>query len=303
MNRLITKKDVEEILNKLGNIGDNNTFLRIKNLDHYQTAFVHKSFLFEKDPSVNFTPKESNERLEFLGDGFIGSVVGNYLIERFEKEQEGVLTKVRTRLVRSSMLHRFARFLHLGQFILLSPKVEKLTTKGPNKGRNNPRLYEDCFEAFTGAVIQDFGDEEGYRYVKRFLLLIIEHVVDFAELILNNENFKDTLQRYFQSLKWPNPVYIDLSEVGPSHMRIFTKGVFLDKDLLLQLPLKVQKQTVDFHHETLKTCGKINAASIIDYSEKENSWIIGIGNANKKNIAEQSASSLGLCNLNVHHNW
>lgn len=302
-NRLITRADVEEILNKLGGIGDGGKNLCIKSLEPYQTAFVHKSYPHEIDPSLDFSPKESNERLEFLGDGFIGAAVGKYLVDRFEDEQEGFLTKIRTRLVRTSMLHRFARFLMIGSFILLSPQVQRLTHIGPNKGRNNPRLYEDCFEAFIGAMIQDFGDEEGYRYVKRFLVNIIEYLVDFADIILSNENFKDTLQRYFQSLKWKNPVYIDLAEHGPSHMRIFTKGVFLEKENLEKLSEKVQRQTIDYHQEQLRSSNAKLREAIEKHCEDTGTWLIGIGVGNKKNAAEQGCCSIGLCNLDIHHNW
>ena len=302
-NKLITRANVEDILNKVAPLGDDGNRLVIKSLDPYQTAFVHKSYLHELDPTLNYTPKESNERLEFLGDGFIGATVGKYLIDRFEGEQEGFLTKIRTRLVRTSMLHRFARFLSIGRFILLSPQVQRLTHIGPNKGRNNPRLYEDCFEAFVGAIIQDFGDEEGYRYAKRFLVNIIEYVVDFADIILSNENFKDTLQRYFQSLKWRNPVYIDLTESGPSHLRSFSKGVFLEKDNLLQLSEKVQKQTIEYHNEQIKcSSGKLREA-ILAHCSDTSSWLIGIGVGNKKAAAEQSCSSIGLANLSIHSNW
>jgi ribonuclease-3 len=302
-NRLITLTDVEDILNKLGPIGDNGTPLKIKSLIPYQTAFVHKSYSHETDPLLNFIPVESNERLEFLGDSYIGAVVGKYLIDRFPEEQEGFLTKIRTRLVRTNMLHRFARFLGIGSFILLSPQVQRLTHIGPNKGRNNPRLYEDCFEAFIGALIQDFGDEEGYRYAKRFLLGIIEHIVDFADIISTNENFKDTLQRYYQSLKWKNPVYVDLDECGPSHIRNFTKGAFLEKENLERLSEKVKKQTIEYHHEQLRCSNSKLREAIEKHSEDTGTWLIGLGLGTKKACAEQSCSSIALCNLDIHPSW
>jgi len=312
MNRLVTVNEVEDILNRLRNIGDNNVRLRIKSLSHYQLAFVHKSYTHEVDPTLPFIPTESNERLEFLGDGFIGAVIGKYLIDRFEEEQEGFLTKIRTRIVRSEMLHRFARFLAIGQFILLSPQVERLTYVGPNKGRNNPRLYEDCFEAFAGAIIQDFGDEEGYKYVKRWVISIVEHIIDFADIILCNENFKDTLQRYFQSQtvetngetkKWPNPLYIDLAESGPSHMKVFTKGVFLKKAFLEMLSDDVIVQTKRYSKDMTERSSTTISKAINEYCEKNDCYLIGLGMGNKKGIAEQSASSIGLCNLHIDHNW
>ena len=297
-NKLIQKHQVEQILNKLGNIGDNGNELKINNLIYYQTSFVHKSYLHEVDPSF-FKPPESNERLEYLGDSFLGAVVANYLINRFNTEQEGFLTKIRTRLVRSSMLYRFARFLGFGEFILLSQHIERLTKTGSNKGRNNPRLYEDCFESFIGAIIQDFGDEVGYKYAKRFIINIVEHIIDFSDLILCNENFKDILQRYFQSLKWANPVYIDLHESGPSHMKSFIKGIFLNVENIKELPLKIQENIKSYQKETISQQNTMVQSTINNIIKQQECSLIGIGISNKKNAAEQLASNIALCCLEI----
>ena len=298
-NRLISREEIEDILNKVGPIGDDGIPLTVQSVIPYQTAFVHKSFPHEMDPSINFIPKESNERLEFLGDGFIGSIVGKYLIDRFPEEQEGFLTKIRTRLVRTSMLHRFARFLSIGSFILLSPQVQRLTHIGPNKGRNNPRLYEDCFEAFVGAIIQDFGDEQGYRFAKRFIVGLIEYLVDFAELIMHNENLKDRLQVSFQARKWKNPVYIDLDEQGPSHNRSFKKGTFLEKENLETLSDKIQTQVIMYHQEQLRCASGNLKEAICNHSEKTETWLIGLASGNKKAVAEQACAQIALCNLDI----
>jgi len=307
VNILIQKHQVEDILNKVKNIGDNDNKLSINNLIYYQTSFVHKSYLHDVDSSL-FVPPESNERLEYLGDSFLGAIIANYLINRYNTEQEGFLTKIRTRLVRSSMLYRFARYLELGKYILLSNHIEKLTSMGSNKGRSNPRLYEDCFEAFIGAIIQDFGDELGYKYANRFITSIIEHVIDFSELILYNENFKDTLQRYFQSLKWNNPTYIDLYESGPFHNKIFIKGIFIRREYYLQLAPDVQKNIEIFHNDTINS--KTTVSYVTDIINQKSSdvngneyKIIGIGSANKKNTAEQNASNTALCCLQIDINW
>jgi dsRNA-specific ribonuclease len=316
MNKLVEKKDIENILNKLGNIGDNEKFLEINSLDIYQTAFVHKSYLNEEydlcDINGNlFIPKSSYEVLEFNGDSFLGAVIANYLCLRFPEEQEGFLTKMRTRLVRSSMLYRFARFLGLGEYILLSRQVENLTRFGSNKGRNNPKLYEDCFEALIGAIIKDFGDEHGYKIAKRFILNIIEYIIDFQELVLCNENHKDTLQRFFQSqnkianekglFPWSNPTYQEIQNTGPSHMKLFIKGIFLPKKNCLQLNPKIQES---IHKHSF---GIIDGVSfdtstrnyIKNYTQENDSFIIGIGCANKKCIAEQLASNIALITLHI----
>ncbi|KAJ3384539.1 hypothetical protein HDU80_000908 [Chytriomyces hyalinus] len=300
--RQITQLDVEAILNKVSLIGDNGSFLKIQSLVPYQLAFVHKSYVQDQPNG------QSNEVLEFLGDAFLGAVVGKYLIDRFDQEQEGFLTKTRTRLVRSNMLYQFARYLGLGEFLLLSPQVEKLTLLGPNKGRNNPRFYEDTFEAFVGAIIQDFGDEAGYKYAKRFIVSIIEHVVDFADILLCNENHKDVLQRYFQSRtlptdehkKWPNPVYIDLSSGGSFHSKLFVKGVFLKRDLLATLSKNVQDHCMRYHLEQIRVNeGTVVTEKIKAHVESTDAVLIGMASAAKKIVAEQECSSIALCCLDV----
>ena len=298
-NKLVGKNQVEDILNKLGNIGDNGVRLEVKDVVYYQTAFVQKSYMHEVDKKL-FIPPESNERLEFLGDSFIGAIVANYLVRRFHSQQEGFLTKLRTRIVRSSMLYNFARYLKLGGYILVSVHIQRLTELGSNKGRNNPRLYEDCFESFVGAIIQDFGDEDGYRYAKRFLVNIIEHLIDFAELITCNENFKDILQRYFQSLKWSNPVYIDLYESGPSHMKNFIKGIFIEANYFGTLSFDVQQNIKNYQTQTILQQG-FSVRNVINDIIKDNScYLIGLGSGNKKSVAEQTTSQIALSVLEIN---
>lgn len=291
-NSFISKEEVEGILNRISPLGDDGNPLKINNLKIYRTSFAHKSYIQEHGTGYF---EESNERLEFLGDSFLGSVTATYLIERFPTQQEGFLTKLRTRIVRSSMLYRFARFLGLGQHILLSHQNEKLTNIGPNKGRNNPKLYEDTFEAFIGAVIQDFGDELGYRYAKRFIIGIIEYIIDFSELILCNENFKDSLQRYFQSRKWQNPVYIDLFDSGPSHAKSFVKGVFIKMEYFEELEESIQNVIKNYQDSIGLSCKR----AVQHYNEFNNTFLVGLASASKKSIAEQNSSSVAMGNLNI----
>ena len=66
----------------------------IKHKSHYIQALMHRSFLEELEDDDT-----SNERLEFLGDSVLSVVVAEYLFEKFPKENEGFLTKVRSKLV------------------------------------------------------------------------------------------------------------------------------------------------------------------------------------------------------------
>lgn len=295
MNRLVSVDTVEGILNSLGNIGDNETFLKIRDLTVYQTAFVHKSFLTQPHGILHFQPESDNDVLEFLGDACLNFAVAQYLVSRYPDQREGFLTKLRARLVRTDSLYRFARFLKLGDFLLVSSQTEQAT----NFGRANPRFYEDCFEAFIGAVIQDFGDEEGYRYAKRFIVKIMEDQVDFASLIMNNPNHKDVCQRYYQSVKWPNPVYINLDEQSPSHQRAFTKGLLLGEKELSHFAIKNQAVVKDFHERCLQSLTKTGREEVGDTGL----FIVGTGSATKKSVAEQECAKMALLNLGIPLNW
>ena len=303
MNKLLTKEAVENVLNFYDNIGDNGSRLEIRNLNVYQTAFVHQSLLTHGDPDLQYVPEDSFERLETVGDSFVGAVVVTYLFKRFPTEREGFLTQTRSKLVKTKALYRFARILGLGDYLLLSPQVERLSTTSANKGRNNPRHYEDIFEAFVGAIVIDFGDEDGYRYAKRFLVNLIENCIDFADLILCNENHKDTLQRYFQSMKWPNPIYDDLDEQGPSHMRRFTKGVFLRKEFAQTFPERTLNDILEYHNRMIRTSYPQIARKIEQLSMEKDAYVLGIGTENKKASAEQQCSKQALICIGVDLNW
>ena len=66
-------------------------------------------------------------------------------------------------------------------------------------GRKNARILEDCFEAFIGALMMDFGfEQDGYKLCSQFIINIIEKSVDITELIIHDDNFKDQLMRFYQ---------------------------------------------------------------------------------------------------------
>jgi len=227
----------------------------INNFNLYVKAFTHKSYSIEKNmeqinKNSNLTmmskprgaidlKKFSNERLEFLGDSILGAVVTSYLFRRYFDQNEGFMTKLKTRLVNTSALANFARYLGLGKYILMSKQVEI-----KNKGRRSERILEDTFEALVGAMFLDFnknkqlgefrfrpfsGAGPGYQVCEKFILYIIENEVDMEKLILNDTNYKDQLIRYYHHNFQLAPKYKELKIDGPSHKRQFTIAV-LDKN-------------------------------------------------------------------------
>jgi len=89
---------------------------------------------------------------------------------------------------------------------------------------------EDAFEAFIGAIYKDFsikGTGYGIQAATWFLTNVIEKNVDFADMIMNDTNYKDQLLRYFQKI-YPNgvyPIYNVISVEGPNHNRVFNVSV------------------------------------------------------------------------------
>lgn len=177
----LVRREVEELVGT-----------KVKNLDLYQKAFTHKSAL------KRYTLTESFETLEFIGDSVLGFVITKFLFDRYESEQEGFLTKARTKLVRGETLAGIATKLELYKWILMD---EKGIRNGWNR---NTKVLEDAFEAFIGAIYMDLG----LVHAKRFILDIFnnEDMIDM-NCIMIDDNFKDQLMRYCQSNKFELPKY------------------------------------------------------------------------------------------------
>ena len=314
-NCLISKEEVENILNYFGTIGDNGTYLHINNLEHYQNAFVHESYYqavqyhFSKNEKKEelqncYLPKSSSERLEYLGDHILKSTLGRYLFERFGNEREGFLTKLKIKIEKCSMLHKIGVTLGFKKFLLLSLQVENQTILCIERGRNTPSFYEDAFEAFIGSILVDFG-EKGYLYADRFVRNVIENIIDFAELISKNDNFKDSLQRYFQSLKWKTPTYISLNEEGPLYRKIFTRMLILTEEQFLEMDKLVQTNIRKYTLYLLEEY-KLKNQEVFKklFSLRENgNYILGIGFGRKVISAEQMAAKTGLFNFGLDENY
>jgi dsRNA-specific ribonuclease len=155
-NILLQREDLDNLLNSNGLSG-----LEIKNINLYRVAFVHKSYCTMKNADFDKSnvncpagclPLQdmSYERLEFLGDSLLGMIVTNYLYLRFPDQNEGFLSKIRTKIVNGRMLGYLSEKIGLPKFAIISKQVEE------SGGRNNYKIMEDIFEAFLGALYLDF---------------------------------------------------------------------------------------------------------------------------------------------------
>jgi dsRNA-specific ribonuclease len=169
--------------------------------------------------------------------------------------------------------------------------IENQTVFAIDKGRNTPSYYEDSFEAFIGAIVEDFG-EIGYLYADRFVRNTIENIIDFAQLNLVNDNYKDVLVKKFVALKWKKPEFTSIKEVGPLYMNKYPKILVLEKNVLDPIQLKCLE---DY---TIKVILKFNyAPELITECISKDTVIAGLGYGRKNIQSEQECSKQALINL------
>lgn len=154
------------------------------NLKLYQMAFRHKSVAKQIKEGV----KNSNERLEFLGDAVLGSVVAELLFKLYPYKDEGFLTEMRSKIVSRANLNQLSRKLGFDRLIQYDSRMISY----PNKQGS---LLGDAFEALIGAVYLD----KGYQFTRDFLLTrIIKPHVDIHTLEITETNFKSRLIEWCQ---------------------------------------------------------------------------------------------------------
>ncbi len=172
-----------------------------------QRALTHRSFLNET-PNVTW---EDNERLEFLGDAVLGLVVAEYLYHRFPEMPEGILTAVRSNLVRRRTLASFARRIHLGRYLLLGAGEER------SGGRERDAVLCAAFEALIGAIYLD----QGLDAARAFILDFVEDSLDAALQGALEKDAKSRLQEWSQATLHLTPRYVTVAETGPDHAKRF----------------------------------------------------------------------------------
>jgi len=187
------------------------------NKDILQTALVHRSYIIE-----NQNLKESNERLEFLGDAVLELVVSKFLFNNFPEMDEGQMTNLRAMLVNTKRLAFIAKELKIPDFIFLS-KGEIKTS-----GKQKESILADAFEAIVGAIYCDKGFQEAENFIKRNLLTKINDII----LEQNIANPKGQFQEVAQEKVKITPTYKVLLEQGPDHDKLFLVGVYLNDELV-----------------------------------------------------------------------
>ena len=192
---------MEELFKKLN--------IKPKNIDLYNLAFSHSSYVNEKHLKSDY------ERLEFLGDAVLELVISDYLYNHYNY-LEGEMTKIRSNYVCENACYTYASNLGFSDYIKVSIGEEK------EGGRFKKVILADIFEAFMGAIYLDLG----FRNVKEVILNIITPYIKDKNTVFFND-YKSSLQEYVQTDQ-RSVHYELLEESGPAHNKVFTMIVKVD---------------------------------------------------------------------------
>ena len=152
-------------------------------IHYYRKALTHKSVVLKQQDGKIL----SNERLEFLGDSILDSIISEYLFTRYKDNDEGFLTQMRSKVVNRKSLNDIAVSLKLHKYI----KTNNISIESNN-------VLGNAFEALVGAIYLD----KGYAFTRDFIVQkVITKYYDFQFLETVDTNFKSRLLEYAQKVK------------------------------------------------------------------------------------------------------
>jgi ribonuclease III len=181
-----------------------------QNIHLYKIALSHKSApqVWLKGQQVN------NERLEYLGDAVLSSIVADYLYRKFPYQNEGFLTEMRSRIVSRNRFNKLS--LKMG--------LNKLIFQGNGAFSSSKSIYGDTFEALIGAIYLD----KGYNYTRKVVIRrIIDVHLDVDEIEKTDTNFKSKILEYAQREKRPLEFKV-IQELGEGHRKQYLVELYID---------------------------------------------------------------------------
>lgn len=178
-------------------------------------ALTHSSYTKE----MGYSKDKCNERLEFVGDGFLDAIVGSHLYILLPEVDEGKLSKTRASIVCEKSLDRVARAIDLGEYINLGMNA---ASQG---GRNNDSILADCLEAVIGGIYYD----GGYEAAKETVLDLFQSIIEDGLNDKLETDYKSLFQEKVQANNKGAHIHYELvSQSGPDHDKTFVMKLMID---------------------------------------------------------------------------
>ncbi len=181
-----------------------------KNISIYEEAFTHRSLNEKNSKGI----PQNYERMEFLGDAMLGSVIASHLYKKVPSGDEGYLTKMRSKVVSREHLNELGRDLQL---------IKLLKTNIPTK-QFGGNIHGNIFEALVGAIYLD----RGFPYCEKFIYKrVIKPYVDIERLegkvISYKSLFIEWCQKHKKAFK-----YVVYDDTGNDELKHFAVKLQLD---------------------------------------------------------------------------
>lgn len=181
-----------------------------RNVMIYKLALLHRSAATEQNGH-----KISNERLEYLGDAVLSSIVADYLFKKFPYKEEGFLTEMRSKLVSREQLNKLSNKMGIDRFIQSNQDSKSYFRS----------MMGDAFEALIGAIYLD----KGYNFTKKVVVNRIINVhFDIDELEKFENNFKSKLIEWSQKERKEVKFNV-VSEVGTGSKKQYVVEISIDE--------------------------------------------------------------------------
>lgn len=181
------------------------------NLSLYRLAMKHSSAAYTSTRGL----KESNERLEYLGDSILGMIVAEFLFTRFPFKEEGFLTEIRSKIVNRESLNEVSKKIGINDLIQFHQASKSLSPKS---------IYGDSLEALIGAVYLD----KGFAPCRQFIVKkIINAHFDVEDLIHTITNHKSRIIEWAQ--KENRELAFEILEINQENKnKQFVAQIFID---------------------------------------------------------------------------
>jgi ribonuclease III len=196
-------------------------------IEYYQLAVRHRSVSVPTDNGHLL----SNERLEFLGDAVLNSVVTDILYRRYENQREGFLTNTRSKIVKRDSLNQLALEIGLDKLMQASRHVNTHT---------NNNIYGNALEALLGAIYLDYG----YKKCKKFVeYRLLEKFVDIDKVAQGEVNFKSKIIEWSQKMRFQLEFILVNEEFNGSNKHIFHTQLLLEGRVLCEASGSSKKES------------------------------------------------------------
>ena len=185
-----------------------------------ETALTHSSYTNEMKQK-GFRA-ESNEALEFLGDAVLEIVISEYLYDRYAKNGEGALSKLRQMIVCETTLYKIAQRIKLGDYLNIGSAEENLAL------RNRKKILADALEALIAAVyLDDRTNSSGTHYSAVIVFLFEKEINNILKA--GNRDYKTILQQFVEK-NGDSELRYDIEEHGPQHEKTFIATAYINNN-------------------------------------------------------------------------